>query len=165
MTKMRFAIRVLGSASTPAVATWGDVRSTSWSAVARPGSRARRAAIGTVVALLLAAGCGPGPGTRGQAGAPARLALAREPLAALAWLAVGDRQIHLIEDRSAGRRVREQISRSDHLAMEVDDLEVVKARLKECGISFALGGNERLGMSQAFCSDPDGHTIEFVQYD
>ena len=82
-----------------------------------------------------------------------------------AWLAVGDRQIHLIEDRSAGRRVREQISRSDHLAMEVDDLEVVKARLKECGISFALGGIERLGMSQAFCSDPDGHTIEFVQYD
>lgn len=81
-----------------------------------------------------------------------------------AWLAVGDRQIHLIEDKSAGRRVREQISRSDHLAMEVADLEVVKARLTECGISFALGGNERLGMSQAFCSDPDGHTIEFVQY-
>ena len=82
-----------------------------------------------------------------------------------AWLAVGDRQIHLIEDRNAGRTVREQISRSDHLAMEVEDLEVVKTRLRECGISFALGGNERLGMSQAFCSDPDGHTIEFVQYD
>ncbi len=81
-----------------------------------------------------------------------------------AWLAVGDRQIHLIEEKSAGREVREQISRSDHLAMEVADLDVVTARLTECGISFAVGGNERLGMSQAFCSDPDGHTIEFVQY-
>ncbi len=81
-----------------------------------------------------------------------------------AWLAVGDRQIHLIEDRNAGRKVQGQISRSDHLAMEVNDLEVVKARLAEFGIQFTLGRNERLGMSQAFCSDPDGHTIEFVQY-
>lgn len=81
-----------------------------------------------------------------------------------AWLAVGDRQIHLIEQTGAGREVRGRISRSDHLAMEVEDLDVVKARLSECGIEFAEGGNERLGMSQAFCSDPDGHTIEFVQY-
>ena len=81
-----------------------------------------------------------------------------------AWLSVGDRQIHLIEDKCAGREIREQIGRSDHLAMEVADLERVTARLKECGISYVLGGNESLGMSQAFCSDPDGHTIEFVQY-
>ena len=81
-----------------------------------------------------------------------------------AWLRVGDRQIHLIQEGGAGRAVRGKISRSDHLAMEVADLEVVMARLRECGIEFALGGNQRLGMSQAFCSDPDGHTIEFVQY-
>lgn len=81
-----------------------------------------------------------------------------------AWLAVGDRQIHLIEDKNAGREARGPSSRSDHLAMEVADLEIVKSRLREYGIEFAEGGNERLGMSQAFCSDPDGHTIEFVQY-
>ena len=81
-----------------------------------------------------------------------------------AWLAVGDRQIHLIEEDAAGREAQGRISRSDHLAMEVADLGVVKARLGECGIEFSEGGNERLGMSQAFCSDPDGHTIEFVQY-
>lgn len=81
-----------------------------------------------------------------------------------AWLAVGDRQIHLIADENAGRVAGERISRGDHLAMEVADLNVVKARLRDCGIEFAEGGNERLGMSQAFCSDPDGHTIEFVQY-
>lgn len=81
-----------------------------------------------------------------------------------AWLAVGDRQIHLIADENAGRVAGERISRGDHLAMEVADLNAVKARLRECGIEFVEGGNERLGMSQAFCSDPDGHTIEFVQY-
>lgn len=81
-----------------------------------------------------------------------------------AWLAVGDRQIHLIAEDGAGNAARGRISRSDHLAMEVADLEVVKARLRECGVDFEVGGNERLGMSQAFCSDPDGHTIEFVQY-
>ena len=81
-----------------------------------------------------------------------------------AWLAVGDRQIHLIEQTGAGRETQGRISRSDHLAMEVADLEVVKARLNDCRIEFVEGGNERLGMSQAFCSDPDGHTIEFVQY-
>ena len=81
-----------------------------------------------------------------------------------AWLRVGDRQIHLIQEEGAGREVRDKISRSDHLAMEVDDLAVVTARLDECGVEFALGGNRSLGMSQAFCSDPDGHTIEFVQY-
>ena len=81
-----------------------------------------------------------------------------------AWLAVGDRQIHLIADENAGRVAGERISRGDHLAMEVADLNAVKVRLRECGIEFVEGGNERLGMSQAFCSDPDGHTIEFVQY-
>ncbi len=81
-----------------------------------------------------------------------------------AWLAVGDRQIHLIQETGAGRTVQGRISRSDHLAMEVEDLEVVKGRLAECGVDFLEGQNQSLGMSQAFCSDPDGHTIEFVQY-
>ncbi len=81
-----------------------------------------------------------------------------------AWLAVGDRQIHLIQEGGAGREVRGSSSRSDHLAMEVADLEGVKARLRDCAIEFVEGGNQHLGMSQAFCSDPDGHTIEFVQY-
>lgn len=81
-----------------------------------------------------------------------------------AWYAIGDRQLHLIEQGSSGREVAGQISRADHMAMEVADLEVVKARLNEFDIKFAEGSNDSLGMSQAFCSDPDGHTIEFVRY-
>lgn len=81
-----------------------------------------------------------------------------------AWYAVGDRQLHLIEEAAKSRQAYGQSGRSDHMAMEVADLDVVKARLQECGIPFSEGENERLGMSQAFCSDPDGHTIEFVRY-
>ncbi len=81
-----------------------------------------------------------------------------------AWLAVGDRQIHLIQEQKANRKQNSQLTRSDHLALEVEDLNAVKIRLQECDVRFSEGGNERLGMSQAFCSDPDGHTIEFVQY-
>ena len=81
-----------------------------------------------------------------------------------AWYAVGDRQIHLIQESGAGRAVREDLGRADHLAMEVADLEVVKALLNENAIPFTEGSNQSLGMSQAFCSDPDGHTIEFVNY-
>lgn len=39
-----------------------------------------------------------------------------------AWLAVGDRLIQLSEDKNVGREVRGQISRSGHMAMEVEDL-------------------------------------------
>jgi catechol 2,3-dioxygenase-like lactoylglutathione lyase family enzyme len=81
-----------------------------------------------------------------------------------AWYAIGDRQLHLIEQSGAGRDVSGRISRSDHTALEVADLDQVKRKLDEAGISYTAGGNERLGFSQVFCSDPDGHTIEFVRY-
>lgn len=81
-----------------------------------------------------------------------------------AWYAIGDRQLHLIQQESAGREVGERISRSDHMALEVSDLEPVKKTLEEAGIEYQLGSNDALGFSQVFCSDPDGHTIEFVRY-
>lgn len=81
-----------------------------------------------------------------------------------AWLAVGDRQLHLIEQKDAGRTADEKLSRSDHMALEVEDISLAKAALESAGIPFQSGGNEKLGFSQIFCSDPDGHTIEFVKY-
>lgn len=81
-----------------------------------------------------------------------------------AWYAVGDRQLHLIEQPGARRQVAGRISRSDHMAIEVKDIESVKRTLEEAGIPYQHGGNEALGFSQVFCSDPDGHTIEFVRY-
>lgn len=81
-----------------------------------------------------------------------------------AWYALQDRQLHLIESPQAGREVQGQISRADHMALEVKDLEPVRALLKEHGVEFANGSNDALGFQQVFCSDPDGHTIEFVRY-
>ena len=81
-----------------------------------------------------------------------------------AWYAIGDRQLHLIQDQGSGPGAKERISRSDHMALEVRDVGAVKRTLAENGVEFADGGNQALGMDQVFCRDPDGHVIEFVQY-
>ena len=62
-----------------------------------------------------------------------------------AWYALGDRQLHLIEKTGGRGEARGQISRSDHMAMEVADLDAVKARLNECGVPFVEGGERALG--------------------
>lgn len=81
-----------------------------------------------------------------------------------AWYALGDRQLHLIEQNSAGREAADRISRSDHMALEVSDLDEVKKTLQGAEIEFGEGTNQALGMDQIFCRDPDGHVIEFVRY-
>jgi len=81
-----------------------------------------------------------------------------------AWYALGDRQLHLIQETNGGGDATGPASRSDHMALEVSEIDAVKTRLAEHGIEFGEGGNEKLGMSQVFCRDPDGHIIEFVSY-
>lgn len=85
-----------------------------------------------------------------------------------AWYALGDRQLHLIQEAAPGEQAAadpaRRISRSDHMALEVRDLRAVESTLDEAQLPYQRGGNESLGFSQLFCSDPDGHTIEFVRY-
>jgi catechol 2,3-dioxygenase-like lactoylglutathione lyase family enzyme len=81
-----------------------------------------------------------------------------------AWYSLGDRQLHLIVDQSAGREAADRISRSDHMALEVSDVESVRKILRDAGVEFGEGGNKALGMDQVFCRDPDGHVVEFVHY-
>jgi catechol 2,3-dioxygenase-like lactoylglutathione lyase family enzyme len=81
-----------------------------------------------------------------------------------AWYALGDRQLHLIVESSAGRQSADRISRSDHMALEVSSLDSVKKTLQGAGIEYGEGSNQALGMDQIFCRDPDGHVIEFVRY-
>ena len=81
-----------------------------------------------------------------------------------AWYAIGDRQRHLIQEQGPGPEAKERISRSDHMALEVRDVQAVKKALNDHGVVFTSGGNQALGMDQVFCRDPDGHVIEFVQY-
>jgi catechol 2,3-dioxygenase-like lactoylglutathione lyase family enzyme len=81
-----------------------------------------------------------------------------------AWYSLGDRQLHLIVEHSAGRETADRLSRSDHMALEVSDIETVRKVLRDAGIGFGEGGNQALGMDQVFCRDPDGHVVEFVRY-
>jgi catechol 2,3-dioxygenase-like lactoylglutathione lyase family enzyme len=81
-----------------------------------------------------------------------------------AWFALGDRQLHLIVESSAGRQAADRISRSDHMALEVGSIDTVKTALQGAGIEYGEGSNQALGMDQIFCRDPDGHVIEFVRY-
>ena len=81
-----------------------------------------------------------------------------------AWYALGDRQLHLIVESSADRQAAGRISRSDHMALEVNDVDSIRKALQAAGIEFGEGSNQALGMDQIFCRDPDGHVIEFVRY-
>ena len=81
-----------------------------------------------------------------------------------AWYALGDRQLHLIQEPANAAGGPERLTRADHMALEVRDVEAVKSALADNGIDYQLGGNSSLGMDQVFCRDPDGHVIEFVHY-
>ena len=82
-----------------------------------------------------------------------------------AWFAIGDRQLHLIEESGKeGREEAARLTRSDHMALEVADVDVVREELEKAGVAYQRGENRALGFAQIFCSDPDGHTIEFVRY-
>ena len=81
-----------------------------------------------------------------------------------AWYAIGDRQLHLIAETSNSTPGTSGLSRSDHMALEVRNVETVKNILHENGIDYSMGTNGSLGMDQIFCRDPDGHVIEFVYY-
>jgi catechol 2,3-dioxygenase-like lactoylglutathione lyase family enzyme len=81
-----------------------------------------------------------------------------------AWYALGDRQLHIIENPGPEANTASRLSRSDHVALEVGDLGAVRAALDRHGIPYQEGENRDLGMEQMFCHDPDGHVIEFVRY-
>jgi catechol 2,3-dioxygenase-like lactoylglutathione lyase family enzyme len=80
------------------------------------------------------------------------------------WYALGDRQLHIIENPGEGVEAASRLSRSDHVALEVPDVAAVRATLERHGVPYQEGGNQALGMEQIFCRDPDGHVLEFVKY-
>ena len=79
-----------------------------------------------------------------------------------AWLAVGDRQIHLIAGSDRRKESDNVLIRSDHVALEVNDLEGVRKQLQAAGLEFHEGENFEIGIGQIFCQDPDGHVVEFI---
>ncbi len=81
-----------------------------------------------------------------------------------AWLFNYGLQIHLIVNESVGDPSGPIQTRDPHLAFEVDDLDVVAARLEEFGIPLRKNIVPATARRQIFFKDPDGHHIEVGIY-
>ena len=79
-----------------------------------------------------------------------------------AWLQVGTQQIHLLElpnpDPVEGRPAHG--GRDRHLALLVDDLDVLAQVLESAGVVFT---RSRSGRRALFCRDPDGNALELIE--
>src|SRR3954447_13188516 len=89
------------------------------------------------------------------------------------WVAIGDRQLHLIGEAEPGRTRAthpgygaEELAGgyASHFALEVDDLETFLTRVKERGVAVVGGPRPRGdGVLQAYVTDPDGNVVELMQ--
>lgn len=79
-----------------------------------------------------------------------------------AWLVIGEKQIHLLElpDPDANSIRPEHGGRDRHLAMLIDDIQLLEKKLKAAGIDFTRSKSGRLAL---FCRDPDDNALEFIQ--
>ena len=81
-----------------------------------------------------------------------------------AWYAVGDRQLHLIQNDRLPERVddgRKPHPMNTHLALDVADVPVAKAALEAAGANFREVESPG-GLWQLFVYDPDGNMIELL---
>lgn len=77
------------------------------------------------------------------------------------WYQVGEFQIHLIQSAAvAPSGEAEKWGRNPHLALAVDDLAGVKARLQAAGCPLQPSASGRPAL---FVRDPDGNIVELGQ--
>lgn len=72
------------------------------------------------------------------------------------WYDLGDLELHLIV---AGQlpSAKERPDKDFHLALAVEDYELIKKELKDAGVPFREGSSN---IPQIFVRDPDGNLIE-----
>lgn len=77
-----------------------------------------------------------------------------------AWFELGgSQQLHLIEQADLAF-VSNRINH--HFALQVNDINGVKATLEHNSVKIAMGPTKRPdGVTQIFVTDPDGYVIEF----
>ncbi|TAD78915.1 MAG: glyoxalase [Oscillatoriales cyanobacterium] len=75
------------------------------------------------------------------------------------WYAIGDWQIHLIVAPQVVNTIQDdRWGRNPHLAIAVDDLEILKTQLTAAGIFWQASAS---GRAAIFVQDPDGNLLEF----
>ncbi|BBI99797.1 glyoxalase [Ferrigenium kumadai] len=72
-----------------------------------------------------------------------------------------NQQIHLmlLPNPEAGLQRPAHGGRDRHVALGVDDMDDLKAKLDEAGLPYTLSQSGRQAL---FCRDPDGNALEFV---
>jgi len=93
-----------------------------------------------------------------------------------AWLRKNNAEIHLIHVDSAthapgdlsfpvATTTDKEISSSRHFSLVIDDTESLVTQLQRHNIPIVYGPIDRPGgLVQTYCYDPDGHLIEFSQF-
>ena len=83
------------------------------------------------------------------------------------WYELGAQQIHLIAAAAAPQPMHDAHDAHDahggrdrHIALAIDDLAALKAKLNALGVAYTLS---RSGRRALFCRDPDGNALEFVE--
>ncbi|MEC4988710.1 MAG: VOC family protein [Oscillatoria sp. PMC 1068.18] len=78
------------------------------------------------------------------------------------WYQVGEFQLHLIVHPDYQRKLTntEKWGRNPHFAVAVDNLDEVKQRLENYGLSFQMSASGRAAL---FTQDPDGNIIEIAE--
>ena len=78
------------------------------------------------------------------------------------WYGVAtNQQIHLMQlpNPEAGLQRPSHGGRDRHVALGVDDLDALRAKLDQAGIAYTMS---KSGRAALFCRDPDGNALEFV---
>ena len=72
-----------------------------------------------------------------------------------------NQQIHLMQlpNPEAELQRPSHGGRDRHVALGVDDLDALRAKLDQAGIAYTMSKSGRVAL---FCRDPDGNALEFV---
>ena len=77
------------------------------------------------------------------------------------WYEIGAQQIHLLALADVPQAIHvAHGGRDRHIALAIDDIDALKAKLDEMKIAYTLS---RSGRRALFCRDPDGNALEFVE--
>lgn len=113
----------------------------------------------TFLVIDLRAACAFYEGVLGLASDPARPDMGFPGV----WYALGTgQQIHLMQlpDPSAGIPRPLHGGRDRHIALAVNNLDDLAARLDAAGIGYT---RSQSGRNALFCRDPDGNALEFME--
>ncbi|MCX7626981.1 MAG: VOC family protein [Methylophilaceae bacterium] len=75
------------------------------------------------------------------------------------WYDIGPNQIHLMQVPDPYRDAERPAhgGRDRHVALEVEDIEAVRAELERAGVRYSMS---KSGRPALFCWDPDGNVLE-----